>query len=111
MVAITSVFGANATIDTTDTSNPILKIKWDDVATSISSASLNPDSGEDWLSAILYSALDNLAPLSQSAVKMSLSQGFPSLTTWNSVRVRAYPVTVAFYVSDSGDDRPNAGLY
>jgi hypothetical protein len=89
-----------------------LVIFWDDIGTALNGGgTATPDSGEDWLAAINYNAIDvttnnlnSTRKASATAGSLSVDQGFyiPGET------FNVYPVTVSFYVPATQSSRPPA---
>lgn len=103
------IFGANTVVSGSG-ANLKIEIFWDDAKLSLIAESPmpSPSSGEDWLAAIAFNAFDKLSLLSESTSKASARLDLPSLTTWNGSSSRSTGVSLSFYTSDTGANRPKA---
>ena len=109
MATLIQVFGAGCTLDSSNSADLILKVKWNDVKGALNaSTGLTPGTGEDWLSAILYNCMDATSALGQDVKRVQLSALQPSIGSWNSVVSRIYTLTTAFAIVDTGTTRPSA---
>lgn len=104
---IADLFGASATVDTTNASNPKLVIAFADFATQGFGNVAKTTDAEAWLLAIIKKARAYSAAATDELSNVAIDAPFLGLTTRNSVQAREYSYSVRVYEPDTGAAEPD----